>query len=170
MRGKGRGGKPRLACQPRAARPAFGVLKSKLLHPEILAALARAGHGSRVLIADGNYPAATTLGPNARLVHLNLSPGQLSVTEVLAALLTAIPVEQAAVMDTLKSGPFAMSGEPEIWGEFRRQLAPAGIADLAKIERMAFYDAARQGDVALVIQTGEQRIYANLLLTIGVVR
>jgi len=90
------------------------MLKSRLIHPEILAALGRAGHGSRVLIADGNYPAATTLGPNARLVHLNLAPGQLGATEVLSALLSAIPVEQAAVMDTLKSGPFAMSGEPDI--------------------------------------------------------
>lgn len=146
------------------------MLKSKLTHPEILAALARAGHGSCVLIADGNYPAATTLGPNARLVHLNLAPGQVSVTDVLAALLTAIPVEQATVMDTLKSGPYAMSGEPEIWNDFRRQLAPAGVADLTKVERMAFYEQSRQGDVALVIQTGEQRIYANLLLTIGVVK
>ena len=146
------------------------MLKSKLTHPEILAALARAGHGSCVLIADGNYPAATTLGPNARLVHLNLAPGQVSVTDVLTALLTAIPVEQAAVMDTLKSGPYAMSGEPGIWDDFRRQLAPAGVADLTKVERMAFYEQSRQGDVALVIQTGEQRIYANLLLTIGVVK
>jgi len=145
------------------------VLKSTLLHPEILASLGRAGHGSRVLIADGNYPASTTLGPNARLVHLNLAPGKLSATEVLSALLTAIPVEQAAVMDTLKSGPYAMSGDPEIWSEFRAQLKPAGVADLTKIERMAFYEAARQSDVALVIQTGEQRIYANLLLTVGVV-
>lgn len=146
------------------------MLKTQLLHPEILAALGRAGHGSRVLVADGNYPAATTLGPNARLVHLNLAPGKLNVTEVLAALLSAIPVEQAAVMDTLKSGPYAMSGEPEIWSEFRHQLAPTGVSELTKIERMAFYEAASRGDVALVIQTGEQRIYANLLLTIGVVK
>ena len=146
------------------------MLKSTLLHPEILATLGRAGHGSRILIADGNYPAATAIGTNARLVHLNLAPGKLSVTEVLAALLTAIPVEQAAVMDTLKSGPYAMSGDPEIWGEFRAQLRTAGVSELTKIERMAFYEAARQSDVALVIQTGEQRIYANLLLTIGVVK
>ena len=35
--------------------------------------------------------------------------------------------------------------------------------------RFEFYDAARDSDVALVIATGEQRVYANLLLTIGVV-
>lgn len=123
-----------------------------------------------MLIADGNYPASTTLGPNARLVHLNLSPGMVTSSEVLSALLTAVPIEQAVVMDTLKTGPYAMSVEPEIWGVFRSQLAGAGVADLVKVERTAFYEAVRQADVALVIQTGEQRIYANLLLTIGVVR
>lgn len=146
------------------------MLKSHLLHPEILAALGRAGHGSKILIADGNYPASTTLGPNARLVHLNLAPGKITATEVLATLVTAIPVEQASVMDSLKSGPNATKEDPEIWSEFRKLLTAAGISELTKIERMAFYEASKQPDVALVIQTGEQRIYGNLLLTIGVVK
>lgn len=146
------------------------MLKSHLLHPEILAALGRAGHGSKILIADGNYPASTTLGPNARLVHLNLAPGKMSGTEVLAALVTAVPVEQAIVMDALKSGPYAAKDDPEIWSEFHKILSGSGVSELVKIDRVAFYEASRQPDVALVIQTGEQRIYGNLLLTIGVVR
>ena len=32
------------------------MLQSKLLHPEILAALGRAGHSSKILIADGSNP------------------------------------------------------------------------------------------------------------------
>jgi L-fucose mutarotase len=36
-------------------------------------------------------------------------------------------------------------------------------------ERFNFYDVACESDVALVIATGEQRIYGNILLTIGVV-
>ncbi len=35
-------------------------------------------------------------------------------------------------------------------------------------DRYAFYDASRTTDVALVIASGDQRLYANLLLTIGV--
>lgn len=35
------------------------MLKTELLHPEVLEALGTSGHGSRVLIADGNYPFAT---------------------------------------------------------------------------------------------------------------
>lgn len=49
------------------------MLKHALLHPEILESIARSGHHGRILLADGNYPASTTLGPNAKLVSLNLS-------------------------------------------------------------------------------------------------
>src|SRR5688500_12738955 len=99
------------------------MLKGALLHPEILEALGRAGHGSKVLISDGNFPHATALGPNARLVFLNLAPGLLGVTEVLKVLAQAIPIEAADVMATLKEGPYAMTEDPEIWAEFRRELA-----------------------------------------------
>ena len=51
------------------------MLKGNLLHAPIFDALGRAGHGSKILIADGNYPASTTLGPNATLVCLNMAPG-----------------------------------------------------------------------------------------------
>lgn len=147
------------------------MLKTTLTHPEILDALGCAGHGSQILIADGNYPFSTKLGPNADLVNLNLSPGLVNCTQVLEALLSAIPVEAAAVMETLKTGPYAMKEDPPIWKEFRRLLDQAGAehVELERIERFEFYDTASTPEVALTIATGEQRIYANLLLTIGVV-
>jgi L-fucose mutarotase len=146
------------------------MLKGHLLHPEILRALGRAGHGSRILIADGNYPFSTTLGPNATLVNLNLSPGVVNGTDVLRAVATATPIEAAAVMATLKEGPYAVREDPPIWDEFRQILDNAGAGgDLQQIERLAFYQTAAQPDVALTIATAEQRIYANLLLTVGVV-
>ena len=37
------------------------MLKSRLLHPQILEALGESGHGARVLIADGNYSLATKM-------------------------------------------------------------------------------------------------------------
>ena len=51
------------------------MLRSELIHPKISEVLARAGHSSKVLIADGNYPAASAIGPRAELVSLNLAPG-----------------------------------------------------------------------------------------------
>ena len=74
------------------------MLLTELLHPEILAALAGAGHGSTVLLADGHYPASTAVGRQARTVYLNLTPGVLDVSSVLDVLLRTIPIETAAVM------------------------------------------------------------------------
>jgi L-fucose mutarotase len=147
------------------------MLKSQLLHPDIIGALARAGHGSQVLISDGNYPHWTKRGPNAEVVYLNLSPGQVTVTEVLKVLVTAIPIEAADVMDYARTGPYALKEDPPIWNEFRQILHDAKVdVELHKIERFKFYDAAGTPELCLTVATGEQRIYANLLLTIGVVK
>jgi L-fucose mutarotase len=136
------------------------MLKYSLLHPEILAVLGAAGHGSKVLIADGNYPFSTRASPNARRVYLNLAPGVLGVPDVLRVLAGAIPIEAAQVM-LPESG-----AEPAIHAEFRALL---GEVPFTRLSRFQFYDAARDPDTALVIATGEQRVYANILLTIGVV-
>jgi len=147
------------------------MLKGTLIHPQILEALGRAGHTSRILIADGNYPFATTLGPNAGLVSLNLAPGLVTCPQVLEALVTAVPIEAAAVMQYETTGPYALRAEPPVWGEFRRILEGAGAAvTLQPLERHEFYRAAGMPEVILTIATGEMAIFANLLLTIGVVR
>src|SRR5665647_2392156 len=74
------------------------MLTTQLTHPTLLAALAAAGHGSKVLIADSNYPHATAHGPNAQVVHLNLSRGLVNGPDVLTAITSVIKVESAAVM------------------------------------------------------------------------
>ena len=138
------------------------MLKTRLLHPEILAALAGAGHGSRVLIADGNYPFSTGCLAGTPVVHLNLRPGLVSVLDVLESLLSAIPVESAMVM-VPPEGP-----DPEIHGDFRKML-PAE-APIVRLGRWEFYGEVKSPDTALVIATGEQRVWANIMLTIGVVK
>lgn len=137
------------------------MLTYPLLHPEILHALGTAGHGAKVLIADGNYPLVTRSNPRATRVYLNLAPGLVTVTDVLKVLVNAIPLEAAHAM-----GPD--SGEtPSIFRDFRRILPKK--MELERMGRFEFYDAASMPDVALAIATGEQRIYANILLTIGVI-
>lgn len=136
------------------------MLQTTLLHPGILSTLGRAGHGSQVLIADGNYPFSTGSPASAEKVFLNLKPGMVNVTDVLEALVVTIPIESAAVMV-----PDDHADQP-IFSDFRKTL-PKDL-QLMKITRFAFYDRARSTDTALVIATGEQRIYANVLLTIGV--
>lgn len=146
------------------------MLKSRLLHPHILSALARAGHSSKILISDGNFPHWTRRGPNAEVVYLNLIPGVPTVTQVLEAVLSAVPIEAAAVMDYAREGPYALQADPPAWAEYEKLVTAASGVTLDRVERFAFYDTAQQPDVCLTIASGDQRIYANLLLTIGVVR
>ena len=138
------------------------MLKTTLIHPQILNALGRSGHGSGVLISDGNYPHASGSPPNADIVYLNLKPGTLSVCEVLEAVVSVIPVESAMIMET-----YDKQDQP-ILKDFIR-LLPDGTP-IEKLERFDFYERAKDNSTTLVIATGEQRRFANILLTIGVVR
>src|SRR5947207_6318254 len=116
------------------------MLKYQLLHPKISAALARAGHSAKVLIADGNYPASSTLGPHAELVSLNLSPGVVTCTQVLEALVTAIPIEAAFTMMYEKTGPYALKSDPPVWAGYRAVFRKAKLAlRLQPIEKWEFY-------------------------------
>ena len=145
------------------------MLKHQLLQPQINEVLGRAGHHARVLIADGNYPASTTLGPNAQLVSLNLAPGIVTCTQVLRTLLTAIPIEAAHTMMYETTGPYALTEDPPVWAEYRQALREAQLdMALEPIEKWAFYEAVNTPDHVLTIQTADQQLYANLLLTIGV--
>jgi len=145
------------------------VLKHQLIHPEINAILAAAGHHGKVLIADGNYPASSKLGPNARLVHLNLMPGVLTCNQVLEAVLSALPVEAVNTMMYETSGQYALSEDPPVWEDYRKTMREADLdLDLEAIEKWAFYEAVATPDHILTIQTADQQRFANVLLTIGV--
>ena len=145
------------------------MLKHTLLHPAISQVLARAGHHSKVLIADGNYPAHNTLGPNAELVSLNLMPGVVSCTQALEALLAAVPVDAANTMGIPADDPYAGEGDPPIWDEYRSILKKNSLdIELEPIQKWDFYDAVASRDHVLTIQTADQALWANLLLTIGV--
>lgn len=134
------------------------MLKTKLIHPEIMAALSLCGHGSKVLIADGNYPLAEKSG-NAQKVYLGLCPGTPTVAQVLEAIHSVCEIEKAEVMKTPDGS------EPEIYPEFKKELPDLDLTVLGQYE---FYDACMAENVVqLAISTGEKRTYANILLTIG---
>jgi L-fucose mutarotase len=136
------------------------MLSYELTHPEILGALARAGHGSQVLISDGHFPHSTGAHPAAARVWLNLAPGVLSATEILRAVRGAITIEAARVMAP------AVPEDLPAHADFRG-LLPAAV-QLEALGRWDFYDACKQDTVALVIASGDVRPFANILLTLGV--
>ena len=144
------------------------MLKHQLIHPKINDVLGRAGHHSMILIADGNYPVSTKRGPNAELICLNLSPGIVTVAEVLRALVSAVPIDRVNTMGIPADDAYAQKGEPPVWNEFRIVLAEAGLKlQLEPIQKWDFYQGVSSPDHVLTIQTGEQALWANLLLTMG---
>ena len=145
------------------------MLLHGLIHPKINEVLGRAGHHAKVLIADGNYPCTGTMGSNAELVSLNLSPGIVNCTQVLEALVSAIPIESAHTMDYERTGQYALSEDPPVWDQYRDVIERAELEiELEPIEKWDFYKAVSTPDHVLTIQTADQQRFANLLLTMGV--
>lgn len=139
------------------------MITARLTHPEMMAAFAAAGHGSTVLVTDGHYPAKTAVGPNTQTVHLNLTAGLPTVPEVLSVVLDTIPVERATLIS-----PSADALPSEVQHEIL-QLLPEPVP-VAYVGRQDFYALARSPDLALCVVTGDIRRFANVLLTIGVLR
>jgi L-fucose mutarotase len=135
-----------------------------LLHANLLHVLRAMGHGDELAIVDANFPAASI---GRRVVRLD----GVSATRALEAVLSVLPLDDfvdapCARMEVV-GDPAAV---PEICREFQAivdRLEGRAVA-LAQLERFAFYARAREAFA--VAQTGETRLYGNLLLKKGVVR
>ncbi|WP_372752567.1 RbsD/FucU family protein [Mariniflexile sp.] len=137
------------------------MLKTPVIHPTIMEALARSGHFAQVVIADGNLPVGAMSGPNSTTVHLNFRPGLLDALTVLEGILEVCPIQGAIVMEK------PVEANAEIHDTYKKML---GDVKWEEMERWAFYDKIREPLTTLIIQTGEQRRFANLILTVGVVK
>lgn len=134
------------------------MLTTACINPDIMKALSLCGHGDKVLIADGNYPLAAKSG-TADKVFLGLTAGVPEVTQVLEVLGKVVNIEKAEVM-TPGDGTV-----PAIFGDFSEIL---GGMELSELGRYEFYNACCLPEVKLAIATGEKRVFANILITIGV--
>ena len=135
------------------------VLRFPLIHPPLIAALAACGHGGKVLLADANYSHSTNVHRGAEVVYLNLTPGLLTVDQVLSPVLAAVPIEAVHVMRP-DSGP-----APSAWASYEALLGPS--LPLEPLSRLDFYATCREPDLAVCVATGDNRLYANVLLTVG---
>ena len=137
------------------------MLKTSVIHPTIMEVLARSGHFAQVVIADGNLPVGAMNGPNSTTVHLNFKPGLLDALTVLEGILEVCPIQGAIVMQK------PAEANAEIHNSYKELL---GDVSWDEMERWSFYDKIRDPLTTLIIQTGEQRRFANLILTVGVVK
>ncbi|MGJ8517864.1 RbsD/FucU domain-containing protein [Carnimonas bestiolae] len=136
------------------------MLTTPIIHPQVLSALASAGHKSLVVIADAHFAAATAIADHAVVVHAALQPGQPLVPEVVELVANTIMIEGLTTMQP---------SEPAL-GAVAQQVAnklPEGIEQTA-VTRAEFTALTRSADVALCIVTGDTRRFANAILRVGV--
>jgi len=134
-----------------------------ILSPELLKILREMGHGDEIILADGNFPAASIA---RRLVR---SDGN-TVPELLDAVLTVFPLDDysdfpVGLMAVNPGDPV----DPVIWKEYRTIIDKHDtMTDFEYIERFAFYERAKKAYA--VVATSEGAQYANIILKMGVVR
>lgn len=140
----------------------------KILSPELLKVLCEMGHGDRLVIADGNFP-AETVGKNAIVLRCDGN----GVPELLEAILKVFPldtyVEKPVNLMELVPGDVGKIGTP-IWDIYEEIVAKhddRGADCIGTIERFKFYDEAKE--TYCIIATSEKAPYANVMLQKGVV-
>ena len=134
-----------------------------ILSPDLLHTLQAMGHGDEIVIADANFP-ATSMGQRCHRLD------GLSATDVLEAVLKLLPLDTfvpdpALVMEVV-GDPDAI---PPIVASFQAILTETADnpAKIDGLERFSFYDRAKQAFA--IVQTGETRLYGNIILKKGVI-
>lgn len=140
----------------------------KILSPELLKVLCEMGHGDRIVLADGNFP-AESVGKNAIVLRCD----SCNIPELLDAVLQVFP------LDTYVDTPVSLMAlmerdvgkiETPIWAEYESIVSKhdaRGSSAVGQVERFEFYDLART--CYAIIATGESSVYANVMLQKGVV-
>lgn len=134
-----------------------------ILSPDLLHALRAMGHGDEIVISDANFP-GTSSGPTC------IRADGSTASDVLKAILSVMPldafVEDPALTMQVVGDPDAI---PEAVADFQDIINEVADtpAQIQTLERFAFYD--RAATAFAIVQTGERRLYGNIILKKGVI-
>lgn len=139
-----------------------------LVTPELMDCLIRLGHGDEIVIADRNYPSASTAA-DCVMPDVIRMPG-MSAAEVIEVITQLMPIDNFTDYGALR---MEEDGKPDFENECHkevfailRSVAPKGT-QLKSIERQAFYAHARS--CFAVISCSEDRPFGCFILRAGVV-
>ena len=138
-----------------------------ILSPELLKVLCEMGHGDRIVIADGNFP-AQSVGKEHIVIRLD---GH-GTEELLDAILSFFPLDvlvdkPVQLMEVSKGD----NVETLIWSSYESIVAKhdeRGKTAIGTMERYHFYDASK--DAYAIIATSEKALYANVILQKGTIK
>jgi len=135
----------------------------KLLSPELLKVLAEMGHGDEIVIADANFPSF-----GKRVIRADGIKG----CDMLKAVLTMIPLDTYSdpnliLMELMDSDKGKIN--PTIWDEYEKTANEIDEnTKVGHVDRFVFYERAK--NAYAVIATGEEAIYANIIIKKGVIK
>jgi L-fucose mutarotase len=135
-----------------------------IISPELMKVLMEMGHGDEIVLADGNFPAASVA---RRLIRAD---GH-NIPELLEAILKFFPldtyVDSAVALMAVVPGD---NVKPTIWEKYREIIKKSGekFEDFEMVERFAFYERAVKAYA--VVATSEAALYANIILKKGVIK
>jgi len=134
-----------------------------VLGPELIKVLMEMGHGDEILIADGNFPAASNA---IRLIRCD----GLNIVDLLEPILNFFP------LDTFEKSPVIMMAvekgdnyKPVIWESFNSKIKSyfEDFEGFEFLDRKSFYRRAKE--CYAIIATSETHRYANIILRKGIV-
>ena len=135
----------------------------EILSPDLMKTLMEMGHGDEIVLADGNFPAASHA---QRLIR---SDGH-NIPDLLEAILAFFPLDRyveqpIALMDVVPGD----NVNPTIWNEYYNIVNKENIQDVSfeKMERFEFYQRAKSAYA--IVATSEKALYANIILKKGVI-
>lgn len=135
----------------------------KNISPELLKILSEMGHGDEIVIGDANFPSETY---GQRVVRADGIDG----VSLLKSVLTLIPLDTYADANLMLMNLSGNDTEiPPIWAKYEKVASKKdGNQKIQKLERFAFYERAKKAYA--VIASGEEAIYANLIIKKGVIK
>lgn len=134
----------------------------KIISPELLKVLCEMGHGDEIVIADANFPAETN---GKRVVRAD----GLGGNQLLEAILELIPLDTYAEFNFMLMNTTNGDPTPEIWDVYKKTASKKDKnLKLGFLERQEFYDRSR--NAFAVVASGEEAVYANIILKKGVIK
>lgn len=135
---------------------------SPLISPELLALLARMGHGDEIVLADAHFPGESF---NPRVLRAD----GLRIPALLEAILPLMYLDQYDDAHLVMMA--AVEGDqldPQVETDYLAAITPNAPdhKPITRVDRFDFYDRTR--NAFAVVMTGETAKYGNVLLKKGV--
>lgn len=135
---------------------------SSLISPDLLATLARMGHGDEIVLADAHFPGETY---NNRVIRAD----GLKIADLLAAILPLFELDSyvphpLVMMAAVEGDTLDEAVEKNYLNSIR--ITNPNVPPIERIERFEFYE--RTKTAFAVVMTGETAKYGNIILKKGV--